>query len=70
MENGEEYCVDPPQDAIETKNMKERAFRIANLRRIREGLIETYRNETDPGLRLSLFEVIASLKNREMEILG
>lgn len=57
------------QDAIETKAMKERAHRIANLRRIREGLIDTYESTADPGIKLSLWDVVGHLKNLEQRII-
>ena len=57
------------QDAILNKDLKERAARISHLRKIREGLINTYADEKDPGLRLSLFDVIGNLASREKLIM-
>ena len=52
-----------------TEKMKERAFRIARLRKISDELIDTYADEKDPGLRLSLFEIIGNLRLQEKRIL-
>ena len=58
------------QDAIETKEMKERAFRIANLRKQREDLIDKYQYTMSPGLKLSLIEIVGHLRELEREIEG
>ena len=65
-----EYCVDEvvQQDAIETKEMKEKAFRIANLKKQREDLIDKYQYTMSPGLKLSLIEIVGHLRELEREI--
>ena len=66
-----EYCVDTvigEQDAIETRQMKEKAHRLANLKRTRESLIDTYCDSTDEDMRRSLLDVVCNLRMLEKEI--
>lgn len=63
-----DYEKTTEQDAIETKEIKEKAFRIARLKKIREGLIEQYSKSDDPDLKMSLWDVVGHLKNLENEI--
>lgn len=50
------------------ETMRDKAKRVANLRKIKDDLIATYADEKDPGLRLSLFDILASLAKREKMI--
>ena len=66
-----EYCDDTvigEQDSILTKELKERAHRLANLKRTRESLIDTCCDSTDEDMRRSLLDVVCNLRMLEKEI--
>ena len=54
---------------MDSQKSKDKADRIARLKKVRKDLIKTYSDEKDPNLRKSFFDIIGNLVAREKLIM-